>query len=268
MKAQFYIPEHFKDFIKVIWEQKSNSSQKWQILPSGSIELIFNLGNKMDNVVGKKLGDSFNPTENFCFLSGLHTKPLYMEFADFHVMGIQMEPLAAKVFFGIPCNELQDWAIPGEYLIDNLSQIEDNLRCLPNFHERINWLNSFIATKKLDFNDFNEAVKINNILKKAVQNRKDGKPFKIEDYTGYSRMHTHRIFKEWFGLSPGKTISLHQFTSTINQMHFNTASLTNLGLQTGFYDQAHFIRNFKEFAHMTPGQYKKQMTQLPGQLNF
>lgn len=95
----------------MIWEQESDTPSNWQILPSGFVELIFNLGPAMENVQGKRVGGAFNPTEEFCFLSGIHTQPLYMSFPRFKIMGVQMHPLAVKAVFGLPCKEVRDWAL-------------------------------------------------------------------------------------------------------------------------------------------------------------
>jgi AraC-like DNA-binding protein len=42
--------------------------------------------------------------------------------------------------------------------------------------------------------------------------------------------------------------------------------LIDVGLENGYYDQSHFIRSFHEFADMTPGEYRRQMSSIPGQL--
>ncbi len=241
---------------------------RWQILPSGCLELIFNLGEKMDHIQGQKVNDSFNPTENFCFLSGLHTRPLYMEFSNFHVMGVQMSPLAAKSLFGIPCSELKDWAIPGDQLLRQVTEIEDQLRSLQDFTSRAHWLEAFICRRLLEEQNLKEALKIQQVVGLACKRKQNGKPVQLEELTGYSRMHTFRLFKDWMGLSPSRTLALQQFTSTVSELHIHDGHLTQIGLNQGYFDQPHFIRNFKEHAQMTPGQYRTQMSPFPGQLPY
>jgi len=268
MEVNYYIPGKIASIAKIIWEQNSASEQQWQILPSGYIELIFNLGEKIKNVKGKFVSNSFNPTENLCFLSGLHTKPLYLNFSNFHVMGIQLEPVAARAVFDLPCSELIDWAVPGDALNIQLEEIENKLLGLPCFKTRARWLEEFLLKKINENNDLHEALKINSIMKTAVFHKKSAYRFCINDYTGYSRMHTYRLFKNWFGLSPSSFVLLSQFTGAINDMHQNKKHLTNIGLNEGFYDQAHFIRIFRRFANITPGQYLRSKTNIPGQLPY
>ncbi len=268
MQIDFYKPHSLHHLVRGIWEQRSTGHMRWQILPSGCLELIFNLGEKMDHVQGQKVNDSFNPTENFCFLSGLHTKPLYMEFSNFHVMGVQMSPLAAKSLFGIPCSELQDWAIPGDQLFRQVAEIEDQLCGLPDFKSRALWLENFIVQRIQEEQQLKEAIKIHQVVGLASRRKQTGSPVQLEKLTGYSRMHTFRLFKDWMGLAPSRTLALRQFTSAVDALHMHEGHLTQVGLNQGFFDQPHFIRNFKEHARMTPGQYRTRMSYLPGQLPF
>lgn len=268
MEIQMHQPKSLYPLARIIWEQNYAGHLCWQILPSGCLELIFNLGEKMDHVQGEKVNDTFNPTENFCFLSGLHTKPLYLEFSNFHVMGIQLEPIAAMCLFGIPCSELQDWAIPGEEIIQHIHTIEDQLRSLPNFNSRVHWLESALLKRLFEHEDLKEAIQIQHVVHIASARKQEGTPIRLESLTGYSRMHTFRLFKNWLGLSPSKSLALNQFTGAIKAMHQHSVPLTRIGLQMGYFDQPHFIRNFKAHAQMTPGQYRSQMSFLPGQLAF
>ena len=42
--------------------------------------------------------------------------------------------------------------------------------------------------------------------------------------------------------------------------------LTGLAYQCGFFDQAHFIKEFRAFAGKTPSEYAREMRQLQGLL--
>lgn len=251
----------------MIWEQQADSPANLQILPTGFVELIFNVGPAMDNLHGKLVGESFNPTQHFCFLSGLHTKPLAMSFTRFHVMGAQMHPLAVKAIFGLPCNEVRDWAVLGELILPELAEIEDRLRCQGDFLAKARWLENHLSAKVRETSDLHTAFKMQDSIQVAKHKLRFGERVKIESLTGYSRMHTTRLFNDWFGLPPAQTLRLHQFTNAISLFHTSSERLTDVGLQSGFYDQAHFIHTFHEFADMTPGEYKKRMLpHLVGQL--
>lgn len=264
MRIQYYIPAKLRGLVQMIWEQQSETPTRWQILPSGKVELIFNIGPKMEDIDGKRIGGDFNPTERFCFLSGLHTKPLYMSFSRFHVMGIQMQPIAVKAFFGIPCIEVRDWAIWGEYILNEINKIEDQLRGKGSFMQKAKCLEKFLFSKVNENSELYIAFKLNDIVNKFSGSTE---VIKIGDLTGYSRTHTHRLFTEWLGLSATHCLRLQQFLRALEQIHYTPEKLTDIAFQNGYYDQAHFIRHFREFANMTPGAYKRQKTDLIGQLS-
>jgi AraC-like DNA-binding protein len=46
-------------------------------------------------------------------------------------------------------------------------------------------------------------------------------------------------------------------------MHGPKRSLTDIAIEAGFYDQAHFCRVFKNFSGLTPKQYQQQRGDLP-----
>ncbi len=270
MIPQYYVPSKLQGIVDVIHEQKLEEPGKWRFLPDGKIELMFRIG----NCTGIKLSSSRmtneqeNPGSNFCFLAGFATSPVQMSFEKMHFISIQMNPLALKALFGIPAFELKDFAIAGDLIISNLAEIEDQINELPNFYQRAKWLeNHFISKIKLSV-ELNKALGIQRLIQKLSQNNYTYPVKKVDEFLGYSKTQTYRIFNDWFGLSAGKYQRMMRFTETLHHLHFSedSLSLTEVGLQLGFFDQAHFIRTFKEFAGITPGKYQKIKSQIPGYL--
>lgn len=269
MEAHYYIPEKLAGIALVIWEQKYDHSLKWKMLPEFNIDLIFNLGNPWTVHSRMYKERSFNPTAHFCFLSGLHTKPIYVEFPSCHMFGIRLYTSAANLLFGLPCNELKNWAIEGDILFQNkMNYIQDHICRIPDFQSRAIWLENFIYSSISGHHGYPMIKKISSILDKACQFNQKDKHVRIEDLTGYSRMHTYRLFQKWFGTSPSEALSLKRFVCALNRMHESTENLTHVGLSSGFYDQSHFIHVFRQFAEMTPKEYMKQKTDLVGQLSY
>jgi AraC-like DNA-binding protein len=268
MEFKTYKPAKLNHLVVSIYERKTNFPVKMKMLPEGFVTLIFNISTEIKMVKGQKIDSrAFNPANVFCFLSGLHTSPLYFDLEELHVVGLIMYPAAVKAFFNMPTNEVKDHVIEGDF-IGELNFIEDHLKSLHSFPERAYWLENYFFKKLNQAEDLHIAMKLNRTTQKMKKDVLQGKRLNIESYSGYSKMHTHRIFKDWLGLTPSKLIKMEQFNKAIELIHQSDLSLTQIGLESGFYDQAHFIRVFNEFAKMTPGQYKKGMTHLPGILFF
>ncbi|HTE00086.1 MAG TPA: helix-turn-helix domain-containing protein [Mucilaginibacter sp.] len=49
-------------------------------------------------------------------------------------------------------------------------------------------------------------------------------------------------------------------------MHHAELSLTDIAYQSHFYDQPHFVRTFKGYAEITPGEYKRNMGRVKGHI--
>ncbi|HVU55519.1 MAG TPA: AraC family transcriptional regulator [Puia sp.] len=85
----------------------------------------------------------------------------------------------------------------------------------------------------------------------------------IADRTGYSSKHFIRIFTDHVGLTPKRFLRIIRFQSAIREIEakgsFHWASLA---LDCGYYDQAHFIADFKSFSGFTPLEYMKRRGQL------
>lgn len=263
MEFQEYIPSKLDQLVISIFERKVTSPMRVQMLPDNTVSLIFYIGEKIDHAHGKKVDSrAFNPTEYFCFLTGLHTEPLFFDMEGLHSIGIRMMPSAIRAFWGIPVEHFQDRVLDWE-LGEDLAYIEDHIRGASTFMERAHWIENYFA-KKLESADLTLAPQLNRLILRMERDVKMGKRPDIEQYSGYSKMHTHRIFKDWLGLTPGKALRYQQFLSALNLLDRSDWSLTQIGLECGFYDQSHFIRVFKEFAKMTPGQYQKLKTPIPG----
>lgn len=86
----------------------------------------------------------------------------------------------------------------------------------------------------------------------------------LSDAYCLSRRQIERKFQQQIGLSPAYVRQLHcvKFARRLIAQS-PLRSLTDIGLQSGFYDQAHFIRQFRKITHLTPGQYRaKKMSQI------
>ena len=269
MKGKFYIPKKkLSGLVNLIWEQDSNERNKWKIVPSGYVELIFRIQSNFTVDKNKIHLKQTTPVEKFCFLSGIHTKPLYINFNRFNLIGVQLHPIAAKSLFGIPVSKLRDSAVEGELIIDELNYWEDVLKSGHTFYEKARRLENYICTKIDETPDMYRAMKLSKLINKLLQKRIKGESIDWQSHTGYSRTQTYRLFKEWYGLSPTNLMQLYQFVQATNELHPSPDSLKNIAFNTGYFDQSHFIRTFKDFAEMTPGDYRKNRTELLGQLSY
>lgn len=263
---QHYIPGKLNGLVDLIWEGKHDTPFNLKILPTGRVELIFNLSAEANVRNALKIDNNNSPLKHFCFLSGLHTQPLDLHFNRFHTFGIQMKPVAIKALWHLPSFEVRNYYSEGTIIIRDIDCIEEKLKSNIPFIEKATWLEEYIYKRVNQTANVNQAINLNDACEKFIRKKEFYHCSTIEEMFGYSRTQTFRIFNDWFGVSAHSYQKLIQFVRSLHLLHNRSTNLTENAINGGYYDQAHFIRSFKSFSGITPGEYRKQMTHIPGQL--
>lgn len=79
------------------------------------------------------------------------------------------------------------------------------------------------------------------------------------------RLHIHkralqRLFNQYVGVSPKWVIQRCRLHEAAEQLEAgNTADGSRLAVELGYFDQAHFIKDFKTIVGQTPAEYARQM---------
>jgi transcriptional regulator GlxA family with amidase domain len=70
-----------------------------------------------------------------------------------------------------------------------------------------------------------------------------------------SKRQIQRDFKNYVGLSPKKYARILRFNYIFKLMQEKDMKWVDIAIQSGYFDQAHFIKNFKEFTGEEPSNY-------------
>lgn len=73
-----------------------------------------------------------------------------------------------------------------------------------------------------------------------------------------SERQLERRFLSRIGISPKRFVMLRRFERAVELIQ-RSASLTHAALDAGYYDQSHFIREFRRFAGAAPGRFLRQL---------
>lgn len=80
----------------------------------------------------------------------------------------------------------------------------------------------------------------------------------ISEKTGYSDRYIDKVFIEIMGFSPKTFCKIIQFQKAIELLNYGEPEkMTQAAVDLGYYDQPKFIRDFKEYAGITPNKYLK-----------
>ena len=86
----------------------------------------------------------------------------------------------------------------------------------------------------------------------------------LSDKTGITQKHLITLFKKYVGLSPKMFSRIYKFQKVIQLIgQQKKIDWSMLAYECGYFDQMHLIRDFKQFAGVTPRIIEKELEALP-----
>jgi AraC-like DNA-binding protein len=160
----------------------------------------------------------------------------------------------AYPFVEMPMQELTEMVVDGELVMSGeiLNLREILLEC-PDVQEKFARAEQFLAQAyagKLIDNPF-----VDFAVSRILEDPGDISIRKIADKTGYSQKHLIKLFRNHVGVTPKAFMKIIRFQLAISDIEKGRVKgWAGLALDCGYYDQAHFIHDFREFSGFTPRQ--------------
>jgi len=171
-------------------------------------------------------------------------------------MGIQLHSYGMFFLSGIPVDRMQDNLLPMEYFFksSSLDRITDRLKSINSSKERFRQMESFML-EEIGSTEIDPRLPYSISMLKRDPNLKMDH---LSDALCLSNRGMQKLFKKYVGMSPSYFKKIKRFNEATQQLleHPNVP-LTSIALQCGYYDQAHFIKDFKEFGNITPSHFLK-----------
>jgi AraC-like DNA-binding protein len=176
--------------------------------------------------------------------------------SQFAVFGVYLYPYAAAHLFGIGAVELKNQMLDLKTILGKeADELEDKMMLASHNELRLQIIRSYLE-KKLR----SAAPVINPIWRSMQQIQKQNGFITIEelaaDYS-LSPRQFERNFQHFCGLNPKLFARIVRFQSAVKQLNHAGNSLTNVAYEANYYDQAHFIRDFKIFSGLKPKEFLK-----------
>ncbi len=233
-----------QDYILYFWilEDVTNDTtpKKFKIIPDGLPALIFQSG---PNLFFAKDGKAMPQL----YLYGQSTK--YAEHqvtGSFKIMGAYLRPTSLKTLFDIDASELNNQNIALADILDE--PILEQLLNTPSVDEKIVIISQFLLNRIQQIRHADNRVEFASRLLQSGQNLHE-----IQIATNMSERSLERIVKQYIGLSPKLFSRIVRFQSSLNNLrHTDFKSFTELAYQANYFDQSHFIKDFKAFTGTNP----------------
>lgn len=166
---------------------------------------------------------------------------------------VSFAPGAAAAFFHEPVNEFYDQSVPTSYLKNAavFATLAEQLAETPTKAEQLKLVEAALLSKLIKPAPDPLVTAAVNSIKQADGNAKIAA---LADQLYISRDALEKRFRAAIGTSPKHFSSILRLRKAI-AIYEPGKSLTDVALTAGYYDQAHFIRDFRAFTGQSPKQF-------------
>jgi AraC-like DNA-binding protein len=238
--------------VDIDWRNTTDVSKVWRLIPYGKASMLFLWGDKHEYSLDGTT--SAMQLTRQAFIVGQLTQPIWLKFTG-HTRLIKIQfkssgmhkflPVNMEEFRNVPSLDLE--AVWGKAVHELLDQLHESL----SDTERILRLNQFLEKRLLKQNDAIDYV--DHTIKQMKASNGNLSIKGLEHELGISTRQLERLFRTKIGLSPKEMSKIIRLNSAFSSLETEPGmSLTALSYQVGYYDQAHFSREFKGLAGVSP----------------
>jgi len=226
------------------------------LLPVNNIDIIFNL---LSPMTFEKNGKTYKPG-NIYFRGLTKEYILLKQRGAVLTIGASFFPAGFYPFFRIPVSEFRDEVFSLDAILKNdVNDIESNLNNTDTISKKIEVLEDFFL-EQLDKNTIFslDTYKLLNCFPSSNMS--------INDFCLRNGVHIRkfeRLFNKFIGTTPKLFSKLSRFQVILQSLiNSQKNDLTTLAHKFEFYDQPHFIKEFKSFTGTSPLQFLKEQKSI------
>lgn len=254
MNYQTYTPlPDLSALVKCHWSLEvpaATTPQPQRIVPDGCMELIFILG---DDIKRYTSGSDFI-IQPRAMVVGQITEPFIIEPTGYvHCFATRFYPYGFANFIDTPIKDLSDRETPIAELfgLKQAAALTQKMIEATSDEERTRVIEAFLLHKCSEQATIDQVVKATVAVLQQSGGSKSITTMLKDDLS--KRRQLERKFFKQVGMSPkqlGKVIRLQAALKLLLGAKHN--NLTQIAYESEYYDQAHFIKDFKDFTGVTP----------------
>lgn len=256
-------------YINIFWLYKGYHPphEMERVLPDGSMELIINLEEDLIKVYDQKNHDRFKSFRG-SLISGPHANFVVIDTsAQASTIGVHFKPGGASPFLNLPANELRNehmsldtlWGTKAVEMREQLLEAETPA-------DKFKIVERYLIQRMIHSTTRHSAVVF--ALRKFQTSSHEWKIADVTEEIGLSSRRFIQVFKEEVGLTPKQFCRIQRFQNVLRLIEGEEqVDWTEIALTCGYYDQAHFIHDFRSFSGFSPTTYHlhqgKQKNHVP-----
>ncbi len=243
------------------WEHTGGAPHRSTALPRGAVTIVIELSGR-DQVDFTAVGQPALQVPS-AFITGAGTTS-YVTLIDpgQTVMTVHFRPAGARAFLGIPLSDLRDRCIGIDDIFGASSRIlREQLIETTSATVRVALLERFLL----------DCLMIQDDRMHGLLAHLDTEPSitvaQVCSLTTLSPKRLARLFAAEVGLSPKTYLRVRRLQAALRRLDTGAHRGADIAADLGYFDQAHFVRDFRSFTAITPSQYPRRRSSLPSHLD-
>ena len=226
-----------------------------RFLPDGQIQLIIDFTETPKHIYHNETLKEIQSCSRAWF-SGFRTKPITIPSGrESEMMIIQFKSGRVLPFVDSPLWVLKNMVVDAEQVLKiPILELREKVQHCLSASQKL----EIVATEFLRFyqNQFIDNPFIDYSIQEIHQSPNQTVLKDLSQKVGYSQKHIIKMFKDHVGVTPKEYLKVIRFQKAIQEIEANhEINWTSLALDCGFYDQSHFISDFKDFSGYKPSTY-------------
>lgn len=218
-----------------------------RVLPDTCVELFMNYTNTPVAIIGNELHER-------SIITARMSRPVDVQMRKgAGCLAICFHTGMAYQFFQVPMHMLSDKTIALSDLWKGMAtELEDKLAIACNNEMRVTLVQDHLYQQLIrNKRDLQMAYCLNQAQATAGSMAVS----KLCNDIGLSQRHLSRKFQQQIGLSPKEYLRVCRFIQSLQHLKkYPNRTLTEIAYQSGYYDQAHFNRDYKFYTGHSPGE--------------
>jgi AraC-like DNA-binding protein len=225
------------------------------------MELIFNMG-EGSWATTKGQGFQTNPPIE---LWGQITKPLAIRSSGRNIMlGVRFYPHSAAYFFNEDVSVFNNEVIDATGLFGgSLSILHERLFENPDIQDRITLMEEYLLSRLVVSQKISDKIKFVGQIADSLKNAYDNEKIaSVSVRNNISSRYLNQLFTRYTGLPPKLFFKINRFKYSLQLISNKDQKFTGIAYESGYFDQSHFIREFKLFTGVTPAAFSDQASPI------
>ena len=252
MKFDRYFPtERLKPYIKYFVVSENELESEYKVFPSSGLVIGFQYKGQLATIN--------NNTEHKLKSTGItgisDSYKVFKNSPDVGTILVYFTEIGFTHFASYPANELFNLSLSLDDIFDKNSilEVEEKLALANTDNQRIKIVEQFFVSQLKD-------IKTDKLIVEAVkliyQNNGAIRIKELNEKLFISQSPFEKRFRKVVGTTAKKFASIVRFNTIIDNLN-ETKTLTEICYENKFFDQAHFIKGFKQFTGDTPENFKR-----------